>query len=283
MAEVTVISRARSDRLGEGPWWSAREAALYWVDILDCRLNRLGANEKIDEWVLPEMTGWVIEREDAAGFVAGMRSGIKALSLDPFGVVPLADLPEEPQSNRMNDAKADSAGLIWAGTMPISCDVPTGSLYRLGADHRVERVDQGYCVANGPAIAPDGAFLLHTDSVKGQIYRFDLRDDGGLGPREPYINFEQDWGAPDGMTFDRDGGLWVACWGGSSVRRFIDGKLDRAIALPASQITSVTFGGAKLDRMFVTSAADGVDEPLGGALFEVAPGVTGFEPHRYKG
>src|SRR3546814_20986553 len=75
----------------------------------------------------------------------------------------------------------------------------------------------------------------------------------------PFIVFEEDWGNPDGMTFDAEGGLWVACWGASRVMRFApDGTPDRHIALPASQITSCTFAGPGLDRMFVTSASDGV-------------------------
>jgi hypothetical protein len=35
--------------------------------------------------------------------------------------------------------------------------------------------------------------------------------------------------------------------------------------------------------MFVTSAADGVDEVEGGALFEVDPGCRGLPPFRYQG
>ena len=86
------------------------------------------------------------------------------------------------------------------------------------------------------------------------------------------------------MTMDADGGLWVACWEGSCVARFDpDGKRERSIALPASQITSCTFGGTDLDRMFVTSAADGVVEEHGGALFEVDPGCRGLPTSKYAG
>jgi xylono-1,5-lactonase len=236
----------------------------------------------VQEWALPEMTGWVVECADAPGFIAGMQSGLKRMTLHPFAVERFVDLPDEPADNRMNDAKADAAGRLWAGTMPIGCDKPTGSFYRIDPDARVTRVDTGYTVANGPAISPNGRWLLHTDSGLRRIYRFELHDDGSLGPRETFIDFGEGWGDPDGMTFDADGGLWVAHWGGSRVSRFDpDGRIEREIALPASQITSMAFAGDDLDRMFVTSAADGVDEELGGALFEVDPGCRGLAPHRF--
>jgi sugar lactone lactonase YvrE len=61
------------------------------------------------------------------------------------------------------------------------------------------------------------------------------------------------------------------------------GRRERMIALPASQITNVAFAGDALDRMFVASAADGVDEPQAGCLFEVDPGCRGTSPYRYLG
>lgn len=284
MSDVRIVARERRDRLGEGPLWHAPENALYWVGILEQRVNRMSlASGRVDEWTMPEMVGWVIARRDAPGFLAGLRSGVKAVTLDPFSVEPFADLPpDEPAVNRMNDAKADARGRIWAGTMPLDCDRPTGRLYRVDGAGAITQVDDGYHVANGPAITPDGRWLFHTNTIAREIYRFPLREDGALGPRELWLRFEEEWGNPDGMTFDAEGGLWIAHWGGSRVSRFDpDGRIERDIRLPASQITSMAFAGEGLDRMFVTSAADGVDEPQAGCLFEVDPGVRGLEPHRF--
>lgn len=282
---VRVIPRDRRDLLGEGLWWSERDDAVYWVDIIGQRLNRLRlANEHVDSWELPEMTGWVIEREDEPGFVAGTQSGFALLTVDPFVITPWIALEPHLPANRMNDARADRHGAIWAGTMPVACDVPSGSLYRLHGG-RVETIDTGYTITNGPAISRDGRTLYHTDTAERTIYAFPLDDEGRVGERRAHIAFAGSWGNPDGMTVDADGGLWVAQWGAGSISRFDEGgRRERSIALPASQITNVVFAGHGLDRMFVTSAADGVpDEPLAGALFEVDPGVRGLPPHRYRG
>ena len=64
--------------------------------------------------------------------------------------------------------------------------------------------------------------------------------------------------------------------GGSCVRRLrLRVRFDRRIALSPLSITNVTFAGTIIDRIFVTSAAEGVVEPQTGALFEIDPGYTG--------
>lgn len=280
--KVHIVARDRADRLGEGLLWSRRDDALYWVDILGQRVNRLTlANGVVRSWTLPDTIGWLVERE-SGGFVAGLGRRFVALSLEPVRIDDIASPEPERAGNRFNDAKADTAGRVWAGSMPRNCQGASGAFYRLDTDGTAHRVDDGYTIANGPAIG-DG-FLLHTDTALDTIFRYMVRGDGSLGERRPFIRFEPDWGHPDGMAFDAEGGLWVACWGAGCVARFDpDGRRERTIALPASQISNVAFGGPQLDRMFVTSAADGVSEPYGGALFEVDSGVRGLPPQQYLG
>ncbi len=274
------------DRLGEGLLWSPRGNAVYWTDILAPALNRLSlADESVTRWAMPEMIGWVIERRSASGFIAGFRSGFAELTLDPLRITPIADPEPDRPDNRLNDAKADRRGRIFAGTMPLAADQPVGGLYRLDPDRSVHAVDSGYIIANGPAMSLDGRWMYHTDTARRQVYRYVIGDDGDVGERTPFIAFETGWGNPDGMTVDSADGLWIAHWGGSRVSRFSpDGKLDRSIALPASQITNVSFAGEALDRMFVTSAADGLDgEEQAGCLFEVDCGATGIAPGQFAG
>ena len=169
MTDARIVERCgQTDLLGEGLLWSAREQALYWTDILAPALNRLTlATGKVERWAMPERIGWVIERQDGPGLIAGFQSGFALLTLDPFAIVPIADPEPQLPDNRLNDAKADRHGRIFAGSMPVGADRPTGSLYRLDPDHSVHRLDQGYTVANGPAISPDGKWLYHTDTVPG--------------------------------------------------------------------------------------------------------------------
>ena len=283
--KVRVVERPRCDLLGEGPLWCASEHALFWCDILGRRLNRLSLDDDaVTEWAMPEEIGWLIERRAAPGFVAGLASGIHALTLDPFALKPLVKLETAKPDNRLNDAKADAHGRIWAGTMVRGGARADAAFFRIDPDLTVAQIDDGYRIANGPAISPDGAWLCHSDSALGHVYRYALGPDGSIGPRQVFITFEKGWGSPDGMTFDTEGGLWIAHWGAGRISRFDRrGRMEQSVALPASQITSCAFAGAQLDRLFVTSAADGVDEPLGGALFEVDVGRRGLLPEKFGG
>ena len=218
-APWTIRSAIRA-QLGEGPLWSDRENAVYWVDILAPAVHRLSlADGSVRTWPMPERIGWLVERESKPGFIAGLQSGFTRLELVPFALRPIADPEPHLPTNRMNDCKVDAAGRIWAGTMDAAIEKETGALYRLDPDFSVSKHDEGYQVTNGPAFSPDCRTLYHTDTLKRTVYAFPLRPDGSLGKRETFIRFEPEWGWPDGMTMDVEGGLWIAHWGGGRVSR----------------------------------------------------------------
>ncbi len=287
MESFRVIQRPTRDELGEGLLWSPRENAVYWVDILAPALHRLAlVDETVRSWEMPEKIGWVVERRDRGGFIAGLQSGFHELTLDPFVCRRLVGPEPDRPNNRMNDAVVDHLGRIWAGTMDCGCEIEAGSLYCLSPDLTLRRHDSGYIVTNGPVLSPGNEFLYHNDTGRGVVYRFALTADGELGEKTEFLRFPADWGVPDGMTVDTEGGLWIAHWGGGRVSRFTpEGALDRSIALPASQVTNCVFAGDRLDRMFVTSAAKGQPgEALAGALFEVDPGgARGLAPYYFGG
>ena len=140
-------------------------------------------------------------------------------------------------------------------------------------------------MGRGPAFSPAGEWLYHADSPRRIVYCYAVGEDGRLSDRRAHIHFADDWGYPDAMTVDAHGYLWAAHWDGGRISRFDpDGTLDRAVHLPASRITSCAFGGAALDRLFVTSASlDCPDEPLAGAVFEIEPGAIGIAPTKFAG
>lgn len=284
MVQWRMIARDGADMLGEGTIWSARDDAVYWVDILAPALNRLSLKDgAVERWAVPEPLGWVAERA-GGGFIGGFKSGFAEISLDPLTITPIGDPEPDLPGNRMNDGKADAQGQIWCGTMDMAEESDSGSLYRLTPDLVWQQMDAGYRVPNGPAFSPCGKWLYHSDTARRIMYRF-ARTAEGIADRQPFISFTDADGYPDGMTVDADGHIWVAHWGGGRISRFTpDGRLDRAIALPARQVTNICFAGPDLDRMFVSSAAIGLDAtPCDGGLFEVDCGVHGLPTHLFAG
>lgn len=282
---IRKVARGWSDRLGEGPTWSIRDQALYWVDILGQRLFRMNwPSREVREWTMPEPIGWVIERE-RGGFVAGLQSGIYELTLDPLDLQLLIDPEPGLPRNRLNDAKVDWDGRLWFGTLDLDCNQPTGSLYRLGADMDCTRVESGMTIPNGPAFSPAGRTMVHTDSASGTVWKYCIDAGGRISAKLPIIRSGEATATPDGMTFDADGCLWIAIWGGARVDRYDpDGKLLRSIPLPVRNPTSCAFGGERFDRLFVTSAASGDERDVfAGHLFETDVQVRGVPPFLFDG
>jgi xylono-1,5-lactonase len=283
---IRRIERPHRDLLGEGPVWVPDRNRLFWVDIkapalrwLDLGTNDYGSRD------FQEPIGWIIPRAGRADFVVGLKSGFHLFDLEADKLTSIGDPEPDRPHNRLNDAKVDPAGRIWAGTKDDRDQAASGALYRLDPNLRWSRHDDGYGVTNGPAFSLDGRTLFHTDSAARTVFAFDLGEDGSLANKRVFLRFDEQHGFPDGMTTDAEGCLWIAHWGGARISRFDPAaRLIRSIALPATNITSVAFAGPALDRMFVTSSADGLGhEPDAGALFEIDSGVCGAPANAFAG
>ncbi|QHC36994.1 SMP-30/gluconolactonase/LRE family protein [Komagataeibacter xylinus] len=276
-------------QLGEGPVWSTREQALYFVDIVGQAIHRLDpASGARTSWQAPARPGFVVPVSDGT-LLCGLKDGL--YRLDPrtgaFDRM-LAVEPEHP-GNRINDGCVDSKGRLWFGTMDDEEGTPSGALYSVtrqahGLD--VLRHDEGYVVTNGPGISPDGTRLYHNHSPAGLIYVFDLAADGSLSNRRVFARVED--GYPDGVVVDSAGTLWVGVWNGGRIERFRpDGTRLEPIAMPAQNVTKVAFGGTDLRTLYVTTARKNTPDdvlaryPQAGSLFSLRVDVPGQEPHAF--
>lgn len=160
---------------------------------------------------------------------------------------------------RMNDGACDAAGRFWAGSMAYDNTPGAGSLYRTDRDGTVTRVLDGFTIVNGPAFDHAGQTMYVADTPTGRIYRYTLDAAGNPHSGNVFVHIDADDGAPDGMTVDDSGRLWVAMWGGSSVRCYeADGSLRQVVAVPAAQPTSVCLGARGDNRLFITTARIGL-------------------------
>jgi sugar lactone lactonase YvrE len=115
----------------------------------------------------------------------------------------------------------------------------------------------------------------------------DYDPDAGLVNRRRFTAvWPDEWGRPDGVAVDVDGGVWVAGFGGAAVRRFAtSGQLDDVVTVPTPNVTSCTFGGDGLRTMFITTSAVGLapgSDPLAGAVFASKEAGQGIELYRCR-
>jgi sugar lactone lactonase YvrE len=201
---------------------------------------------------------------------------------DPSGS--RTNLPEvfDDPSVRFNEGGCDPTGAFYCGTMAYDKEPGRGRFFHFGVDGKPRVVLDSVTISNGFWFSPDGALAYYIDTPTGRVDVFDWSPDSGLQGRRPFVEIAEEDGRPDGLTVDAEGAVWVACWGGSAVRRFTaDGRLDAVVTVPAHQVSSCTVGGTALDRLFITTSRQGLSddaaEPEAGAIF-VLDGVPTGQP-----
>ena len=282
---VDVLDDRRS-YLGEGPIWDERTGDVIWVDIIGCAVHthRLadGAQRTLST---PTAVGAVIPRaQRGEGWLVLLQDGPSLLaengSVEALGTFAEAGGRAPTTATRANDAKCDPRGRCWCGTMAWDQSPEQGALYRLDPETRVPaRILDDVTISNGLAWSSDARTMYFIDTTTQRISTFDYDlDSAAITNRRTLVEIPEADGWPDGMAIDADDCLWVAFWGGGAVRRYMpDGRLDRVVTFPCTQVTSCAFVGPALDRLVVTSASHGLaqPEPLAGSTFVLDPGVTG--------
>ena len=282
--EATHVCPAGAE-LGEGPVWVEREAALWFVDIKGHRAHRWhpGSGEH-RVWAAPRQPGFLAPLA-SGGFVAGLKSGLHRFDPQACEFVHLAHVEPHLPGNRLNDACVSPEGELWFGSMHDSESEPSGALYRLDAQGRCVKLDEGYIITNGPAFSHDGRVFYHTDTANRTVYAFDRPQPHRLTGKRVFVRIEEGAGWPDGTAVDEEGCLWIALWGGSAVRRYSsEGRLLATVRLPCTQVTKVAFGGPQLRTAYVTTAWKGLTsaqraaQPLAGDLFSFEAPAAGQRP-----
>jgi sugar lactone lactonase YvrE len=273
--EVAIGTEAK---LGEGPRWDAAVRRLLWVDIEARALHvfdpESGADRAIPVWSRIGAASWTTSDDTV---LVALAERLALLSLADESLSTVAEIPHAGHM-RLNDGACDPAGRFWIGSMALAETPGAAALYRF-ANGVLEWVVEGVTLSNGLGWSPDATRMYYVDSPTHRIDVFDYDVEAGTAAnRRPFVELEHADGIPDGLTVDDEGGVWLALWGGSCVRRYsADGGLEEVVDVPAAHVTACCFGGDDGRTLFITSA-----EP-DGRLFVVADaGVSGPPATRFQ-
>ena len=278
--------------LGEGVQWNDVTETLWWTDIqarliysyhpADVRLMKFSTPERLCSF------GFV---KNEAEFIVAFDRGLALYNPVSKSIGWLKCPKGLGTGMRFNDGKVDRQGRFWVGTMVEGRDpviFPEGNLYSLDGTYRLRKQESGIGISNGLCWNPNSDRLYFADSSRRIIYNYDFHSESGtIDNREVFVITES--GAyPDGADIDCESCLWSAHWGAGQVVRYTpSGKKDIVLDLPVSQPTCVTFGGADLDLLFITSAKEGIEDsklckqPNAGDVFVFQVGISGLPTSRF--
>jgi sugar lactone lactonase YvrE len=271
-----VVVQARAT-VGEGPVFDDRTGWLCWVDIDQGMLfenDLLSGDQR--RWSVDTMLGAAAPRAVEPGFAVAVSEGL-GLLVD--GALQILDpvLPEPHR--RMNDAKCDSRGRLWAGSTHMEFTPGVGALHRWNGREPSTVVAGGFSLPNGLGWNAEDTVMYLADSMTHQLLAAPYSaEDGEVGRFSELCTL--DAGLPDGLAVDVDGCVWVAIWGGFVVHRYdAQGRLVGRVPMPVEKPSSCAFGDD--GTLYITSATADIgqaalaEQPLAGSVFAVGTDTQG--------
>jgi gluconolactonase len=248
------------DSFLEGPCFDA-EGRLYVTDIPFGRIFRIGPD---GEWTLvAEYDGWpngLKVTPDGTLLVTDYRRGL--LRVDPASgdVTPLLEDARSEGFKGLNDLCLGADGsLFFTDQGQTGLHDPTGRVYRLWPDGRLDCLIDTVPSPNGIVVAPDLSHCLVAVTRANQIWRLPLHGDGAVTKAGIFIHLHGGPGGPDGLAFAPDGQLLVAHTGIGTVWRF-NARAEPTLAITScagASTTNLCLGGLDGRDLFITESETG--------------------------
>ena len=271
--EECFVGHARVERLwtgarwSEGPAWFAAGRYLLWSDIPNNRMLRWDETSgHVSTFRSPSnnSNGNTVDRTGRLVSCEHLERRVTRTEYDGTITV-LADAWQGKRLNSPNDVVVKSDGSVWftdpsygiltdyegdRAEPELPCQV-----YRIDADGSIELVASDFLKPNGLAFSPDESVLYiadtgatHQADGPKHIRALSLSADGrSLGHSRVFA--ECTAGLFDGFRCDTQGRIWSSAADGVHCYD-PDGTLLGKILIPEI-VSNVTFGGAKLNRMFI--------------------------------
>lgn len=269
---VTPASQIVAEH-GEGAVFDRRTQTLYWLDITNCKLFSLNADDEIKE-ICFESRISKIHPCGADEFIAwGQDIGVAKISISN-GHVTVNKSFGNPLTHTSglltNDAGIDPLGRFFFGSMSLD-GAPCASLYSLNdAGEFLEQLS-GVTISNGVVWLEKGeeCSLYFADSPTRQIrkYKYCLQTGTVLDAKNFEVTYEFPNGEfPDGMCIDSKGFIFAALWGAGkvvildSIQRKIIGEIfvPKAINVSSCVFCEEDSKVEKSQTLYITTSKQGL-------------------------
>ena len=263
----------------EAPVWD-EALGLMFSDVINGGVYHLDSQDRVHV-VFPHRRG-------IGGMVLHSEGGVvvsgRNISFKRFGEedsVLLLDRDQDNDNVGYNDITADERGRVYAGSLgssPVFEDgrePQAGDLYVIDVDGSTRVVAEDVLLTNGLGFSPDGKTLYHSDSRRSQVMKYSVSENGDLGPKELFAEFDN--GAPDGLAVAEDGSVWIALAGGSGVSvHSSSGKPLQFIEIPLPMCTSVCFGDDDMKTLYIVTGSNGVEGDNRGSVYRYRTSTAGI-------
>ena len=256
-------------RWAEGPAWFAAGRYLVWSDIPNNRMMRLvESSGEVSVFRQPSnnSNGNTVDNQGRLVTCEHLTRRVTRTGVDG-SISVIADRWNGKRFNSPNDVVVKSDDTVWFTDPAYGIDTDYEGdraepeiggchVYRVDAKSgEVTAVITDMARPNGIAFSPDERYLYvadtgatHKENGPRHIRRFAVHESGArLSGGEIFA--ESTAGLFDGFRLDRNGRIWTSSAEG--VHCFDpDGTLIGKILIP-EMVANVTFGGAKLNRLFI--------------------------------
>ena len=170
-----------------------------------------GGLAAVQRYELPWPVGMIAPIDGDDGWLLGAGRGF--VHLAPDGRHRTITEVSGP-GTRMNDGAADPQGRYWGGSLADDHHAGGGAFYRLDRTGHAEQVLDGLTIPNGVGWSPDGRTMYLVDSGPRVVHAFVFDGErGAIADGRVLLTVPEDVGAPDGLTVDAAGDLWIAIYG----------------------------------------------------------------------
>jgi gluconolactonase len=191
--------------------------------------------------------------------VADYRHGLLRLDVASGTVTPHLTRRQTERFKGVNDLVFDRAGnLYFTDQGQTGLHDPTGRVYRLGVDGRLDPLLWTVPSPNGLVLSPDERFLFVAATRDNAVWQARLTGDGNVTKVGRYFAMNGPAG-PDGLAMDVEGRLVVAN-AGRGVVWVLDRYAEPVLALRSpvgDLVTNVAYGGPDRTTLYCTEASSG--------------------------